>query len=196
MKEIRKGGLRLLSIAIPTACIVLTVVLLTTANVRHARRPRRDKPSSGGAHNNNNIPIFVSSYHSDDAILPLEYASSTAVAVNATASSSSSPSQLEEDHDLFTNGGKTTTTTTVETYQTANECLLSGNLCEAFSADCCAGLVCVPVNVSESRCSNARGNICINIGKICSDAVIGVECCDNAVCTPEEGGTGRSRCVL
>ena len=82
----------------------------------------------------------------------------------------------------------------VQEYQT--ECLLTANACTAFSDECCPGLVCVPVNQTTSVCSHYKGSICINTGMICNDAVHGVECCDGGICTPEQGGTGRSRCVL
>ena len=83
---------------------------------------------------------------------------------------------------------------TVQEYQT--ECLLTADACTAFSDECCPGLICVPVNQTTSVCSHFKGSICINTGMICNDAVYGVECCDGGVCTPEGGGTGRSRCVL
>ena len=76
------------------------------------------------------------------------------------------------------------------------ECGLTYEPCTAFSAECCPGLVCIPFNETLSRCSHFKSSICINTGKICNDAVYGVECCDGGVCTSESGNTGRSRCVL
>lgn len=80
----------------------------------------------------------------------------------------------------------------VQEYQT--ECLLTADACTAFSDECCPGLICVPVNQTTSVCSHYKGSICINTGMICNDAVHGVECCDDGICTAD--GTGRSRCVL
>ena len=83
---------------------------------------------------------------------------------------------------------------TIQEFQT--DCKIPKDACTAFSAECCPGLVCVPVNQTTSVCSDYKGSICIDTGMICNDAVYGVGCCDGGICTPEEGNTGRSRCVL
>lgn len=179
----RNGVLRLLSVAIPTTCFVLTVVVLLTTTI--ARHPLRKN------HKGANSPPLILSF--DD---PLDDDNAYYNRTTTTTTSSSS-SSLQQEHykeqDIFSNGGGDNK---INTLQTEDDCLVTGNLCESFSADCCEGLICVPVNVSESRCSHYKGSICLEIGMICSDAVYGVNCCDNAVCTPEGGGTGRSRCVL
>jgi hypothetical protein len=74
------------------------------------------------------------------------------------------------------------------------ECLFTGNACVAFGSGCCPGLICVPVNETTSTCSHFQGSICLNLNMICNDRVTGVECCDDAVCTPEATGP-RSRCI-
>lgn len=81
----------------------------------------------------------------------------------------------------------------VETFQT--ECKYTHEPCEAFSDECCPGLICVPWN-DTVRCSHHQGTICLSIGMVCDDAVHGVECCDDGICTSEPGGTGPRRCLL
>ena len=93
------------------------------------------------------------------------------------------------DEDIFAEKG-----TNVQKFQT-DECLVTADPCEAFSSQCCPGLICVPVNELESRCSHFKGSICLDTGALCNDAVYGVDCCDDGICTPVPG-TDQSRCVL
>jgi hypothetical protein len=95
--------------------------------------------------------------------------------------------------DLFGSGDPAATNDEDQVAQPLQEdCLFTGNACVAFGGDCCPGLICVPVNETTSTCSHFKGSICINLNMICNDRVTGVECCDNAVCTP--AGT-QSRCL-